>query len=56
MNNPIALIVDDEPDILELLEITLGRMNINCRKAANLRAAQQRLPGRRVGFPGQAHE
>ena len=43
MNNPIALIVDDEPDILELLEITLGRMNINCRKAANLRAAQQRL-------------
>ena len=31
-----ALIVDDEPDIRELLEITLARMNIECKSAANL--------------------
>ncbi len=43
MSNPIALIVDDEPDILELLEITLGRMSIDCRKAADLRSAQKQL-------------
>ena len=30
---PIALIVDDEPDIRELLEITLSRMDIECRLA-----------------------
>ncbi len=29
MNQPIALIVDDELDIRELLEITLARMNID---------------------------
>lgn len=31
-----ALIVDDEPDIRELLEITLARMDIDCESAANL--------------------
>lgn len=31
-----ALIVDDEPDIRELLEITLARMDIECKSAANL--------------------
>ena len=36
MTNPIALIVDDEPDIRELLEITLGRMDITTRSAADL--------------------
>ena len=29
----LALIIDDEPDISELLEITLERMNIECRSA-----------------------
>ena len=29
----LALIIDDEPDIRELLEITLERMNIECRSA-----------------------
>ena len=28
MTNPLALVVDDEPDICELLAITLERMNI----------------------------
>lgn len=39
MTNPIALIVDDEPDIRELLEITLGRMEITTRSAADLAQA-----------------
>lgn len=43
MNKPLALIVDDEPDILELLEITLGRMEIDCRKALNFNEAVKLL-------------
>ena len=29
MANPVALVIDDEPDICELLTLTLGRMNVN---------------------------
>ncbi len=43
MSNPLALIVDDEPDIRELLEITLGRMQIDTRAAEDLRAAEEWL-------------
>lgn len=43
MSNPRALIVDDEPDIRELLELTLGRMNIETRPAADLTQARQLL-------------
>ncbi len=35
-----ALIIDDEPDILELLAITLGRMDIECTTATNIQEAQ----------------
>ncbi len=38
-----ALVVDDEPDILELLELTLARMDIQVRTAANLDEAKQWL-------------
>ncbi|WP_297527669.1 sigma-54-dependent transcriptional regulator [Thiohalobacter sp.] len=38
-----ALIIDDEPDILELLEITLGRMNIGTDAAASVEAARTLL-------------
>lgn len=38
-----ALIVDDEPDIRELLEITLGRMDIATRSAADVRSAKSLL-------------
>ena len=43
MKRRLALIVDDEPDILELLDITLARMEIDTRKAADLRTARDRL-------------
>ncbi len=41
-----ALIVDDEPDIRELLEITLGRMAIDTSVAADLAAARALLEER----------
>jgi len=38
-----ALIVDDEPDIRELLEITLGRLKLDTRSARNVKEAHQWL-------------
>lgn len=38
-----ALIVDDEPDIRELLEITLGRMNLHTRSTGTVKQAKQLL-------------
>jgi len=46
MSNPLALIVDDEPDIRELLDITLGRMNIDSLAAADLESARKLLSER----------
>jgi two-component system response regulator PilR (NtrC family) len=43
MSSNRALIVDDEPDIRELLELTLGRMDIETRSAADLGAARKLL-------------
>lgn len=43
MTSKRALIVDDEPDIRELLEITLGRMNIETVAAADLASARKLL-------------
>ncbi len=38
-----VLIVDDEPDIRELLEITLGRMDLDTRAASDLASARSLL-------------
>jgi len=43
MTKPLALIVDDEPDILELLEITLNRMNIETCAAETIADAKALL-------------
>ncbi len=36
MMQPTVLIIDDEPDILELLELTLGRMSLQTRSAKTM--------------------
>jgi two-component system response regulator PilR (NtrC family) len=43
MSSKQVLIIDDEPDIRELLELTLGRMNLETRTAANLGEARHLL-------------
>ena len=43
MTSTQALIVDDEPDILELLEITLQKMGITTQKAGDLQTARNLL-------------
>ena len=43
MNRPLALVIDDEPDIRELLEITLARMDIDSHSAATVEEALQQL-------------
>jgi two-component system response regulator PilR (NtrC family) len=43
MPNPAVLVVDDEPDICELLSITLQRMKLNARTANTLATAQHLL-------------
>ena len=45
MTSKRTLIVDDEPDIRELLEITLGRMGIETHAAANYEDALAALQG-----------
>ncbi|WGS86716.1 sigma-54 dependent transcriptional regulator [Methylomonas sp. UP202] len=47
MSPPVTLVVDDEPDIRELLEITLNRMDIQTRCAADLAGAKQLLASQR---------
>ncbi len=43
MSDPLALIVDDEPDIRELLEITLTRMGVKTSSASDLAEARAHL-------------
>ncbi len=43
MSRPIALLIDDEPDICELLTLTLARMDVASESAANVGAAKALL-------------
>lgn len=43
MSNKRVLIIDDEPDIRELVEITLGRMHLDTDSAENITRAKQLL-------------
>jgi len=43
MKKPLALVIDDEPDICELLTLTLGRMNIEAIAVADVAGARQQL-------------
>jgi two-component system, NtrC family, response regulator PilR len=46
-NQPVVLVVDDEPDLLELVSLTLSRMNLSTRTAADLSTARKLLKGER---------
>ncbi|HSN17703.1 MAG TPA: sigma-54 dependent transcriptional regulator [Gammaproteobacteria bacterium] len=46
MSRPIALVVDDEPAIRELLELTLTRMDVDCVLAADIAQAHAVLHSR----------
>jgi len=43
MNKPQILVVDDEPDIRELLDITLSRMDVQVQAAGDVEAAKSLL-------------
>jgi len=43
MSKPVVLIVDDEPDLLELVSLTLSRMSLDTRTAADVASAQRLL-------------
>ena len=47
-HKPLALVVDDEPAIRELLELTLTRMDVGCTLAADLKEARALLRSRPV--------
>ena len=47
VDQPIVLVVDDEPDLLELVTLTLSRMNLKTRTAADLGSARRLLKGER---------
>jgi two-component system response regulator PilR (NtrC family) len=43
MTRPTILVVDDEPDLVELVALTLGRMNLDTQSAADLAGARELL-------------
>jgi len=45
MSKPAVLIVDDEPDLLELVSLTLSRMSLDTRTASDIGSAQRLLRG-----------
>jgi two-component system response regulator PilR (NtrC family) len=43
MGKPVVLVVDDEPDLVELVSLTLNRMNLETRAAVDVAGARARL-------------
>ena len=52
---PVVLVVDDEPDLLELVSLTLSRMNFRTRTAPDLNSARRLLKAELLGV-GLAHD
>ena len=50
MNQPLALVIDDEPDICELLSLTLGRMDVKTTSAADVASAKALLSEQRFNI------
>jgi two-component system, NtrC family, response regulator PilR len=47
---PPVLVVDDEPDLLELVSLTLGRMNLETRTAPDIGSARRLLKSERFAL------
>ena len=47
MGKPVVLVVDDEPDLVELVSLTLNRMNLDTRAAGDVAGARALLAGER---------
>jgi len=47
---PLVLVVDDEPDLLELVGLTLSRMSLRTRTAADLASARRLLKSERFAL------
>ena len=48
VDRPTVLIVDDEPDLLELVSLTLSRMNLQARTAADVSSARRLLKSEKI--------
>ncbi|MGD9598953.1 MAG: sigma-54-dependent transcriptional regulator [Steroidobacteraceae bacterium] len=46
MSRPVVLVVDDEPDLVELVSLTLSRMNLETAAAGDLAGAREQLVAR----------
>ncbi|GMU69736.1 MAG: sigma-54-dependent Fis family transcriptional regulator [Steroidobacteraceae bacterium] len=46
MSKPVVLVVDDEPDLVELVSLTLSRMNLDTASAGDLAGARALLKSR----------
>src|SRR5579862_1899310 len=49
-STPRVLIVDDEPDLIELVSLTLGRMNLDTASAADVSGARALLASQRFAL------
>ena len=47
MSKPLALVIDDEPDICELLNLTLSRMDIDTETATDVKSAKEKFANRK---------
>jgi two-component system, NtrC family, response regulator PilR len=47
LEQPVVLVVDDEPDLLELVGLTLSRMSLKTRTASDLQSARRLLKAER---------
>ncbi|GMR17099.1 MAG: two-component system response regulator PilR [Gammaproteobacteria bacterium] len=50
MSKPVALVIDDEPDICELLTLTLSRMQVDAEVASDIGSAKRKLKQRRFNI------
>ena len=50
MATPLVLVVDDEPDLVELVTLTLSRMNVAAQSAGDVAGAKKLLKATRFGL------